>query len=47
MVDEPAELPDPAELDWRSPYEQELASQGATTGGKTEEEPGDLPVPPA
>lgn len=47
VVDEPAELPDPAELDWRSPYEQELASQGATTGGKTEEEPGDLPVPPA
>ena len=47
VVDEPSELPDPAEMDWRSPYERELASQGASTGGKTEEEPTDLPVPPA
>lgn len=47
VVDEPSELPDPAEMDWRSPYERELASQGASTGGKTEEDSTDLPVPPA
>lgn len=47
VVDEPSELPDPAEMDWRSPYEREMASQGASTGGKTEEDSTDLPVPPA
>lgn len=47
VVDTPSELPDPAEMDWRSPYERELASQGASTGGKDEEDSTDLPVPPA
>ena len=46
-MDEPNDLPDPAELDWRSPYERELASQNASTGGTDEEQQANLPVPPA
>src|SRR5699024_5603558 len=38
VVDEPKELPDPEELDWRSPYERELSSQNASTGATGEEE---------
>src|SRR5690625_4488900 len=47
VTDEPNDLPDPAELDWRSPYERELASTNASTGGTNEEQQADLPVPPA
>lgn len=47
VVDEPNELPDPEELDWRSPYERELASQNASTGATGGEEQTTLPVPPA
>ena len=47
VMDEPNDLPDPAELDWRSPYERELASQNASTGGTDEEQQANLPVPPA
>ena len=47
VMDEPNDLPDPAELDWRSPYERELASTNASTGGADEEQQANLPVPPA
>ena len=42
------ELPDPADLDWRSPYEREVAGQqGTNTGSATQHSEDDVGIPPA
>ena len=41
-------LPDPADLDWRSPYEREIAGQqGTNTGSATQHSEDDVGIPPA
>lgn len=49
LVDDPAPLPDPSELDWRSPYEKENAGKNTLTGsgGTNNESQEEVGLPPA
>lgn len=50
VADEVTAMPDPAELDWRSPYERELAKKahtGSGSGAPDSEEQNEVATPPA